>query len=214
MKKVVAFDFDGTIAETITMCIEAFCESVSPYSDHELTEQEIVQTFGLNETGMVKAVVKHNWQQALCDFYKRYTALHRAITEPYPGIRELIIWLKAHNVFVALITGKGEQSCAISLKALNMENIFDEILCGSEKSPNKAERIECLLKKHAVSKSDFYYIGDTVQDIYACRKVGVTCLSAAWQDIPYTDILEKENGNLIFYSVAQLQQYLSKLWLC
>ena len=56
MFKIAAFDLDGTIADTIPMCIEAFRNSVSPYTDHELTEEEIVQTFGLNETGMVIAV--------------------------------------------------------------------------------------------------------------------------------------------------------------
>ncbi len=61
MMKIVAFDLDGTVADTISMCIEAFCESVSPYTDHTLTEKEVVQTFGLNEIGMVKAVVKNDW---------------------------------------------------------------------------------------------------------------------------------------------------------
>ncbi|QAA32158.1 HAD family hydrolase [Clostridium manihotivorum] len=72
MIKMVAFDFDGTVGDTIPMCIEAFKKSVSPYLGHDLTIQEIVQTFGLNETGMVKAVVKDNWRSALEDFYSFY----------------------------------------------------------------------------------------------------------------------------------------------
>lgn len=207
MNKIVAFDLDGTVAETNAMCIEAFCESVSPYVEHELTKQEILQTFGLNEIGMVRKIVKSNWKEALCDFYKKYAILHSDITEPYPGICELIAWLKENNVFVALITGKGEKSCSISLKALHIENVFDEILYGSEESPNKAECIEFLINKYSISKKKFYYIGDTFQDIYACRQAGVTCLSAAWQDMPYTDILEKENKGLVFYTIEQLQQY-------
>lgn len=39
--KIVAFDLDGTVADTIPMCIKAFCESVSPYTDHTLTEKEL-----------------------------------------------------------------------------------------------------------------------------------------------------------------------------
>lgn len=81
MFKIAAFDMDGTIADTIPMCIEAFRNSVSPYTDHEPSEEEIVQTFGLNETGMVKAIVKHNWKQALSDFYFQYARLHNKVTE-------------------------------------------------------------------------------------------------------------------------------------
>ena len=32
MIKLVAFDLDGTIADTIPMCIEAFKQAVSPYA--------------------------------------------------------------------------------------------------------------------------------------------------------------------------------------
>lgn len=69
MIKLVAFDLDGTIADTIPMCIEAFGKAVSPYAGHTLTKDEIVQTLGLNEIGMVKAVVKEHWENALRDFY-------------------------------------------------------------------------------------------------------------------------------------------------
>lgn len=34
MFKIVAFDMDGTIADTIPMCIKAFHNSISPYTDH------------------------------------------------------------------------------------------------------------------------------------------------------------------------------------
>lgn len=209
MMKIVAFDLDGTVADTIPMCIEAFCESVSPYTDHTLTEKEVIQTFGLNEIGMVKAVVKNDWANALCDFYKKYNILHDEVNAPFPGIYELISWLKEHEIFVALITGKGKRSCDISLKKLKLENIFDEILYGSERKPNKAENINYLIKKYSIPKSGFYYVGDTKHDVTVCKEVGVTCLSAAWQELSYGDILEKENKGLVFYSVSELREYLS-----
>jgi len=129
--KIVAFDLDSTVANTIPMCIEAFCESVAPYTDHTLTEKEVIQTFGLNEIGMVKAVVKNDWVNVLCDFYEKYNTLHDEVNTSFPGIYELITWLKEHGILVALITGKGKRSCDISLKKIKMENIFDEVLYGS-----------------------------------------------------------------------------------
>jgi len=40
--KLAAFDFDGTIADTIPMCIKAFRMSVLPYIGYEI--RETVQT--------------------------------------------------------------------------------------------------------------------------------------------------------------------------
>lgn len=53
MIKLVAFDLDGTIADTIPMCIEAFKQAVTPYASKILSEDDIVKTFGLNEEGMI-----------------------------------------------------------------------------------------------------------------------------------------------------------------
>ena len=111
MFKIVAFDMDGTIADTIPMCIKAFRNSISPYTGHELSREEILHTFGLNETGMVKAVVSQNWESAIEDFYCQYELLHNEVTSTFPGILELIAFLKKKNITVALITGKGEKSC-------------------------------------------------------------------------------------------------------
>ena len=85
MFKIVAFDMDGTIADTIPMCIQAFQNSISPYVDHELGEKEIMKTFGLNEIGMVKSVVTQDWESAIKDFYDQYEQLHDKVTENVSG---------------------------------------------------------------------------------------------------------------------------------
>ena len=110
MIKMVAFDFDGTIADTIPICIEAFKKAVSPYAGHVLTEDEIIQTFGLNEIGMIKTVVKDNWKLALQDFYYYYEKMHSNCRKPFSQIGDLIIYLKKKGVIVPLVTGKGRMS--------------------------------------------------------------------------------------------------------
>lgn len=210
MLKIVAFDMDGTIADTIPMCIEAFRNSVSPYTDHELSEEEILQTFGLNEIGMVKAIVKQNREQALKDFYLQYELLHNKVTEPFPGIIKLLTFLKNKKITIALITGKGEKSCTITLGKLGLSKIFDEVLYGSEIVPNKKENLEYLLKKYTLSKDEICYIGDTVHDIQMCKDAGVLCLSAAWQKCADIPILEKENPNHVFNHIQNLYEYLKQ----
>lgn len=207
MFKVVAFDLDGTLADTIPMCITAFRNSISPYTSHELSTEEIMRTFGLNEIGMVRAVVGQNWESAIEDFYYQYESLHNEITSAFPGILNLLTFLKKKNIVVALITGKGERSCSISLEKLGLSRLFDETLYGSEISPNKKKNMEYLLKKYNISKEEFCYIGDTIQDIKDCQDIGVTCFSAAWQESYNADTLEKYNPNRVFYHVNDLYEY-------
>ena len=123
---------------------------------------------------------------------------------------KLIAFLKKKNITVALITGKGEKSCTITLEKLGLSEIFDDTLYGSEISPNKKKNMEYLLKKYSISKEEFCYIGDTVQDIKDCQGVGVICFSAAWQESSNADILEKENPNYVFYCVNDLYEYFNR----
>ena len=52
MIKMIGFDLDGTICDSLPLCIQAFKNAVEPYIGHDLTEEEIAQTFGLNEAGI------------------------------------------------------------------------------------------------------------------------------------------------------------------
>lgn len=99
MFKIVAFDYDRTIADTFSMCIKAFRNCVSPYIDHELSDDEILRAFGQNEIGMVEAAVKN--------FYYHYKSLHNEIRESFPGILELITHLSSKKIIITLITRNG-----------------------------------------------------------------------------------------------------------
>lgn len=155
MIKLIAFDLDGTIGDTVPMCIRAFEKAVSPYAGHTLSEREITQTFGLNEVGMIKKVAGEKWREALHDFYPVYEKMHQSCPAPYEGIRELIETLQKAGVLIALITGKGDKSCRITLEQFGMRDLFCSIKTGAEDRPNKAEAIEELLHDFRLNKDEF-----------------------------------------------------------
>lgn len=208
MIKLVAFDLDGTIGDTIPMCIKAFGQAVSPYAGHMLTDKEIVETFGLNEIGMIKSIVPENWEQALHDFYSLYEKLHYECSEPYEGIRDLIAALRAKGFILALITGKGERSCQITLNEFSIEHDFDEILTGSESENVKGQSLKLLLKKYDLLPAQCVYIGDAVSDVSEAGKAGVICLSALWETTAKAEELKSINADYIFETVGELKDYL------
>ncbi len=210
MIKLVAFDLDGTIGDTIPMCMKAFRQAVSPYAGHLLTDREIVETFGLNEIGMIKSIIPENWEQALRDFYSLYEKLHYECSKPYEGIPELIAALRAKGFILALITGKGERSCRITLNEFGMEHDFDEILTGSENENIKAQSLRLLLKKYDLLPAQCVYIGDAVSDVSEAGKAGVVCLSALWGTTAKAEELKNINADYIFETVGELKNYLMK----
>ena len=211
MIRLVAFDLDGTIADTIPMCIKAFRDAVTLYASKELTEDDIVKTFGLNEEGMVKQVVSEDWEKALIDFYTIYEQMHTISLRPFLGIRKLITELKANSIIVALVTGKGQRSCDITLHHFGMETLFDSVFVGSPEKNTKAESLVKLMSKYSVEPTEMVYVGDEFSDITACRTVGFRCLSAAWVASPSKmEKLEKENQGYVFSSIKSLRSFLMK----
>lgn len=210
MIKLVAFDLDGTIGNTLSMCIQAFKKATQPYAEHELSDEEVVQTFGLNEEGMIKCVVDKAYrQQALHDFYVIYEELHKEMCpKPFEGIHESITLLRQQGIIVVLITGKGAKSCDMTLRQFNMEASFEKVVTGSAERNIKSEALEELLYTYHLSADEIVYIGDTVSDIMECKKVDVKCLSAAW-GISQSEalVLENYNSGNVFYSILSMFKF-------
>lgn len=214
MLKLAAFDLDGTIGDTIAMCILAVRKAVSPHARHELSEEEVVQTFGLNEEGMIRKMVGEGWKEALEDFYGAYERMHDLCPAPFDGMRELIMELRANGIPVVLITGKGERSCAITLSRFGMDFYFDRVETGSPEKNRKSEALRDVLEEFHVLPEDSIYVGDALSDITACREVGVPCLSAAWA-VPAEIILRQEemNPGMVLHSIKELRDRLIALLL-
>lgn len=208
MYRMIGFDLDGTIADTLPLCIQAFGLSLSPYAGHTLSEAEITDTFGLDETGIAKILAGDQWEAGVADYCREYQRLHpQVVPDLFPGIRELLLTLKARGIPLALVTGKGTPTCHISLEQFGIADVFDEVLCGSDVAPNKVEHLRYLLEKYHLSPEEFCYIGDTATDVDSCDQVGVTCLSAAWQD-GVTEALEQRNPGKVFARVEDCGAYL------
>lgn len=190
------------------MCIEVFEKAVSPYVGHALSKDEIFQIFGLNEAGMIKAVVKGQWEKALQDFYTMYEELHFQCDTPFEGIVPLIDILKSKGIVVALITGKGQKSCEITLERLKMSHMFSDIFTGSEYKNCKKDSMLALMNKYNLSADEFLYIGDAISDVIASNEAGTKCLSAAWCKSSDKARLYEINSENVYESVLELTKAL------
>lgn len=213
MLKLIAFDLDGTLGNTLPMCILAFEEAVSPYTDtgRRLTKAEIVETFGLNEEGMVRALVRSRSEEALSRLYTVYEQLHDEHAVLYEGVPQLLDFLRDAGVRLALVTGKGAECCAITLRKFGLGGYFPDVLTGNPTENIKARNIRSLVEKYGLDPAECLYIGDALSDIQQANAAGLTCLSAAWDAGADRQEMERLNPGRVFSSIAQLREYLAEL---
>jgi phosphoglycolate phosphatase len=208
MIKLVAFDLDGTIGETLPMCIKSFKEAVFLYSGEMLSDEAVIRTFGLNVEGMMKKALGKDWEKALDGYYTLYREMHAMCPEPFEGIKELITELKNRHVPVALVTGKGQRTCRITLQQFGMEDYFDSTDTGSPDKNVKAEALASLQSKYNLSPDELVYVGDTFSDVISCNQAGIQCLSAGWAKSSDLKQLQEYNKGYVFQTVQSLKEYI------
>jgi beta-phosphoglucomutase-like phosphatase (HAD superfamily) len=55
--EAVIFDLDGTIANTLPLCIAAFRKSIEPLLQASISDEEIIATFGPSEEGTIRKLI-------------------------------------------------------------------------------------------------------------------------------------------------------------
>ncbi|RLQ97457.1 HAD family hydrolase [Falsibacillus albus] len=181
--KAVIFDFDGTLANTLPICFQAFQQVFREFDDKELTADEIKSMFGPSETGIIrKNLLIPQKEQAIELYYQSYKKKHSEFVQPNKEIDALITYLKKEGYKLGIVTGKARRSLDISLDALQMEDLFEVIITGDDVLDPKPhpEGIEKALSLLGVHPTDALFIGDSDADIEAGRRANVQTIGVQW----------------------------------
>lgn len=207
--KVVVFDFDGTLANTLPICFYAFQTVFKEFDKRDLTTNEIKEMFGPSETGIIiNNLSNPNKKKAIEYFYKKYSKLHKSLLVDNPEILELLKSLKEAEIKIGIFTGKARRSLNISLKALDMEGLFDVIITGDDVIKPKPDP-EGLLKALSLLKvenSEAIYIGDSDADIVAGVQANVYTIGVQWLPDYQTSVFN-EQPDLLIKSVKEFKSF-------
>ena len=212
MYKLIAFDFDGTLADSVDFCLDVFEKVFEKYlGNNAPTRESIYQNFGMNEPGVIKFYMGKMVPEADEYFYQLHKEMHAdCCPETFPGNRELLESLRNNGVKLALLTGRSETTCKISMDFLKLGDFFESFQTGSPERNDKTAQLLALLERYDLKKEELAYVGDAVSDAEACIRAGVDCLSAAWAKSARIAELEKLNPGKVFRTVTSMQQYLSE----
>ena len=208
MIKAVIFDLDGTIADTLPLCIAAFKKSIEPLLEKTISEEEIVATFGPSEEGTIRRLIPMQEEVGVASYLKHYEALHYTCPAPFSGIRELLSMLKEKGVPLAMVTGKGIHSTRLSLAQFGLAVFFEVLETGSPEGPNKTAGIRSVLKRLGVTAAESLYVGDAVSDIRYCKEIGIPIVAAAWAGTADEKALRAMEPEQLFGSVGAFRQWI------
>ncbi|MFP5079646.1 HAD family hydrolase [Pedobacter sp. JCM 36344] len=208
--KAVIFDLDGTLGNTLPLCISAFRKSIEPLINHTLSDEEIIETFGPSEEGTIMALAPQYYEKGISSYLEFYRELHLMCPAPFDGIIDLLIALKNKSVRIAMVTGKGKHSTDISLKQFGIVQYFEAIETGIAAGSRKAEGIQNILDLFKdIQKNEVIYVGDAPSDITASKQVGVPVVAAAWAETAEAEKLKELHPDMLFDNIRDFSHWLT-----
>ena len=196
MKKLVIFDLDGTLVNTIADLAHSanYALEQNNYPTHEISEYRFFVGNGINklleralpETERTEETV----MRVRKDFMIHYDQHNMDLSVPYPGIPKLLETLQAKGIKLAVASNK-YQSATRKIIAHFFPTIhFTEVFGQREGVKTKPDPtiVYDILATAGVSKEDVLYIGDSNVDMQTTINAGVTACGVCWGFRPRTEL--------------------------
>ena len=179
MTKVIIFDFDGTLADTIDILLSITNRLSAEFGFKSATKEELAQLSNLNSWQILQYSGISIFKFPL--LIRRLKAeLHSEVPhiQLFPGIKEVLLELKKRGFQLGIITSNSRENVLGALERNGLQDTFTFIYSGStfgkHKVINKWLRIENIHTEKVV------YVGDEIRDIDAAKKTGIKVIAVGW----------------------------------
>ena len=179
MTKVIIFDFDGTLADTIDILLSITNRLSAEYGFKSATKEELAQLRNLNSWQILQYSGISLFKFPL--LIRRLKAdLHSEIPhiQFFPGIKEVLLELKRRGFQLGIITSNSRENVGTSLEKNGLQGIFTFIYSGSTFGKHKV--INKWLRTENINPEQVVYVGDEIRDIDAAKKTGIKVIAVGW----------------------------------
>lgn len=174
-RKLILFDFDGTIADSFSTFLE-FAGKEGFRFDAEKIDQ--LRDLSMREAILMVGLPVWKLPIAARKFH-RYFAVESPKVRLIDGIKEAIIALHSDGCALGIVTTNDTANVKTVLAREGLSADFDSI--NSERSIfGKARTLKRIVRDLGIDPSTVWYVGDEVRDIEAAREAGLRSLSVTW----------------------------------
>jgi len=204
LQKTIVFDFDGTLADTLSLGINIFNSYSSKfgYKKISLEQNKNVSAHELISMAGIKL-----WKLPFLVRRMRKD-LNENISQIqiFKGIPDLLESLKSSGFKMGILSSNSKKTIYSVLKNKGLESYFS-FINGGVSIFGKNRTLISLKRK---IKNDIIYVGDELRDIEACKGSNTAIASVSW-GINSFEVLEKANHDYVAKSPIELLKILCSL---
>lgn len=222
MIKLVVFDLDGTLINTISDLGEACnyalgLRGISGHSDEEygtmvghgikqLIINALQKSLGISDAPDPELV-----DSCLKDFTEYYVAHIDVHTRPYDGMPQLLAELQANGCLMAVASNKFQQGTELLVKEFFPDIDFVALMGNSPELPLKPDAgvVRYILEKAGIGQQECLMVGDSPTDMQTAKNAGIEAIAVSWGYRP-EEVL-KPLAARIAHSPQELSQFFREL---
>jgi HAD superfamily hydrolase (TIGR01549 family) len=208
-QKVIIFDFDGTIADTVDALVSIANRLAVEFSYAEISPEQLtlLRNFSSREiikyTGVSLLKIPFLVKKVKAELKNKIQEL-----QPIPGIKEALLELQQNGYKLVIITSNSRDNVTEFLKINKLDYVFEFIYSGVTIF-GKTTIINNVMKQKRFSPQEVMYVGDETRDIEAAKKSHIKVIAVTW-GFNSPEVLAKQNPDFLIHQPRELWQVVSQ----
>ncbi len=178
-QRLIIFDFDGTLADSIGWMAGVFNEVARAHGFRTLGVAEMAMLRGKSNREIVKYLGVPAWRMPFIAMHMRRLAAEAAPRlKLFEGTGELLRALKARGLTMAIVSSNGEDTIRRVLGP-ELAGLVSHYGCGASVF-GKAAKFRAVMRRARAAGPETLCVGDEQRDIEAAHAVGAKAGAVTW----------------------------------
>lgn len=179
-KKVLIFDFDGTLADTLEVIVKITNDLAEEFGYPPSNQEDLVKIRHLGAWQVIQRSGVSVFKLPLL-IRKLQEKLSQEIEniKLFPEMQKTLDKLKAGGHTLGIVTSNSGENVNKFLAAHQMQDIFD-FVASSTTLFGKHRTLKRIIEEYNLEPENTIYIGDETRDIEAAHKIGIEVIAVSW----------------------------------
>ncbi len=175
----LVFDFDGTIADTLTEALRLFNRLAPVYGYRQLPSGELLRARNMTTKQFIRAYdIPRMKIPSMIREGRRIIGKRISEIKPISGMPEVLRLLRPQARTMGILTSNAKVNVEAFLQKEKLE-IFD-FISTVPKLGGKAKNLRAVMKTFTLEPAEIAYIGDETRDLRASRKAAIRTVGVTW----------------------------------